>query len=381
MTQGPEQYAEEIDDRLRETESRFRTMADFAPVLLWMAGTDSMCDFFNQVWLDFTGRTMEQEVGIGWAEGIHFADFQRTVDTYMEAFNARREFKTVYRLRRHDGVFRSILDNGVPRFTPAGVFAGFIGSCIDITERVEAEQENTRLVHELRGALRVRDDFVSIASHELKTPLTSLLLHADRMRRWADAELTGAVDFERARRASTAIFEQVRRLEKLVDDMLVSSRGEAGIASVNREEIDIVQLARGAVARFMPDAIAAGCTLDLTGEERACGAWDPMAIERVIVNLVANAIKYAAGTPIFVHIDDCGASVVVRVADAGRGIDPADHTRVFERFERANPHTDVSGMGLGLYIARSVVEAHGGHIALSSALGQGAVFEVVLPRG
>lgn len=378
MTEG---RANDVDDRLRETESRFRTMADRAPVLLWMAGTDSMCDFFNQVWLDFTGRTMEQEVGIGWAEGIHHEDFQRAVDTYLAAFNARREFKMVYRLRRFDGAFRFILDNGVPRFTPSGVFAGYIGSCIDITERVEAEHENARLVAELRDAVRTREDFISIASHELKTPLTSLLLQADRIRRSVEADGHSRVDPDRARRAADALFEQIRRLETLVDDMLVSSRGTRGLSVVRREELDLVALVRGAVSAFGPDAHAAGCTLTLVGDESARGHWDPVAIERVVVNLLSNAIKYAAGTPIVVRVDGSEERVVLRVSDGGRGIDPRDHDRVFGRFERASEHTDVSGMGLGLYIARGVTEAHGGSIRIESSLGRGSTFEVDLPRG
>src|SRR4051812_34225848 len=144
-------------------------MADASPVLLWMAGRDALCTFFNQTWLRFTGRTLEEEWGVGWAEGVHFEDFQRSMDTYTAAFNKREVFEMEYRLKRADGEYRWILDRGTPRLAQDGTFAGYIGSCVDITDRKKLEIS-------LRQAVRDRDDFLSIATHELRTPLTSLQL-------------------------------------------------------------------------------------------------------------------------------------------------------------------------------------------------------------
>src|SRR5262249_47734601 len=151
------------DERMKESEQRFEHMADAAPVLLWMSRTDGLCTFFNQTWLEFTGRTLKEEWGVGWAESVHFEDFQRCIDSYFAAFNAREPFEMEYRLRRRDGEYRWILDRGRPRYTPDGTFAGYIGSCVDITERKELERE-------LRSAVRARDEFLSVASHELRTP-------------------------------------------------------------------------------------------------------------------------------------------------------------------------------------------------------------------
>jgi len=124
---------------MQESEARFRTMADGAPVLIWVAGTNKACTWFNKPWLDFTGRRLEQELGGGWAENIHPQDLARCVETYEQAFDARREFKMEYRLRRHDGRWRWVLDHGVPLYGPDHEFRGYVGSCVDITERKQAE--------------------------------------------------------------------------------------------------------------------------------------------------------------------------------------------------------------------------------------------------
>lgn len=147
------------EEALRESESRFRIMADTAPTLIWMAGLDKLCTYFNQVWLDYTGRTMEQELGDGWVAGVHPEDFDRCRKTYAEAFDRREPFQMEYRLRKADGQYGWVFDKGVPRHFPSGEFAGYIGTCIDITERKWAE-----------AALQASDAFT-------RTVLNSLSAH------------------------------------------------------------------------------------------------------------------------------------------------------------------------------------------------------------
>jgi PAS domain S-box-containing protein len=131
---------ERSEAALRESEQRFRTMANSAPILIWTSGTDALCTFFNDGWLQFTGRTIQEELGDGWAEGVHEDDLRRCLQVYRSSFQARRPFTMEYRLRRADGEYRWIVDEGAPRFEPDGTFAGYIGSCIDITERRRAEE-------------------------------------------------------------------------------------------------------------------------------------------------------------------------------------------------------------------------------------------------
>jgi PAS domain S-box-containing protein len=125
---------------LRESEERFRIVADAAPVLIWMSDVDKLCTFFNKPWLEFTGRSVEQELGNGWAEGVHADDLQQCLDTYNEGFDARKPFVMQYRLRRRDGEYRWVSDDGVPRYDTLGQFAGYIGSCVDITELRKKEE-------------------------------------------------------------------------------------------------------------------------------------------------------------------------------------------------------------------------------------------------
>src|SRR5438105_1114573 len=130
----------QAEDALRESEERFRTVADAAPVLIWMSDADKLCTFFNKPWLEFTGRSLDQEMGNGWAEGVHADDLQKYLKTYREAFDARKPFLMQYRLRRNDGEYRWLSDQGVARYDAQGNFAGYIGSCVDVTELIKNEQ-------------------------------------------------------------------------------------------------------------------------------------------------------------------------------------------------------------------------------------------------
>jgi len=158
-------------------------MADTAPGLIWMTGTDGLCSYFNKAWLEFTGRTMEQEVGIGWTEGVHPDDVQGCFDGFLPAFHARRPFRMEYRLRRADGEYRWVIESGIPRYTGAREFAGYIGSNIDIADLKRAEVERQRL-HQLEADLAdmnrvtMMGELAASLAHEIKQPISAALTDA-----------------------------------------------------------------------------------------------------------------------------------------------------------------------------------------------------------
>jgi PAS domain S-box-containing protein len=364
----------EAEQRARETESRFRNMADVAPVLLWMADPDALCTFFNQTWLDFTGRTLEEEWGVGWAEGVHFEDFQRCVDTYMAAFAKREVFEMEYRLRRADGQYRWVLDRGTPRYAEGGQFAGYIGSCVDITDRKDLE-------HDLLRAVRVRDEFLSIASHELRTPLTALRLQLDSVARSIERRPAEHLASGRLAESTGDALGQVGRLTSLVERLLDISRFAEGRLSLDHEDLDLVALVRGVVDTMREPARHSGCELTLAAPPALRGRFDRVRLEQVVTNLVANSVKFGERKPVEVTVAGQGATARVSVTDHGVGIDPHYQRRIFGRFERerAVSARHFGGLGLGLWVAKQIVDAHAGTISVESVPGQGATFTVLLP--
>lgn len=169
--------SEALDRALSAGEREFREIADFAPVMIWRSGPDRLCDWFNKPWLDFVGASMQGQIGYGWAAGVHRGDYERCIAIYTEAFDARRPFSMEYRLRRHDGEYRWLLDSGSP-YQRDGQFAGYFGSCIDITAHREAEQRQARLIDELHHRVRNTLAIVqSIARQSLQAANVPAELH------------------------------------------------------------------------------------------------------------------------------------------------------------------------------------------------------------
>ena len=232
-----------------------------------------------------------------------------------------------------------------------------------------AERERTLRAEQ---ALQERDDFVSVAAHELRTPLTALQLKLQGLERASTQPGTAA-------RLEGAI-RQTRRLAQLVDRLLDVSRVAHARLEMAPEEFDLVALVRQVVDDFRDPAAQARSPLQVDLPESAQGRWDRMRIEQVLVNVLSNAVKYGAGQPIAVKLEVEDDRVRLTVADRGIGIAEEDLARVFERFQRAAPIRHYSGIGLGLYISRHIVEAHGGTISVKSRRGEGATFTIDLPR-
>jgi PAS domain S-box-containing protein len=244
----------------------------------------------------------------------------------------------------------------------------------DLAARAALAVENARLYREAREAVRKRDDFLSIASHELKTPLTSLKLTLSALDR--EAGRVGLPEAFRARLDRIQI--QGTRLAGLVDQLLDVSRISAGKLVIDLEPVDLGELAAEVVQRFAEEARRVGTTVTLRAPAPVPAIADRQRMDQVLTNLLSNALKYGASTPIEVQVD-CAEGPRIRVQDAGPGIPPEEHERIFERFERGGLSHGVAGMGLGLWIVREIVQAHHGRVWAQSPPGGGTTFEVVLP--
>ena len=247
----------------------------------------------------------------------------------------------------------------------------------ELAARAGMGLENARLYAEAQEAIRLRDEFLSVASHELKTPLTTLQLQLEGLNR---ALATTLVTENRLSKRLQTANRQTVRLSGLVENLLEVSRITTGRLSLQREEVDLGELVADAAERFEAPARNAGCRLTIEAASTPVrGRWDRLKIDQVLSNLLSNALKYGAGKPVVIRIAESEGVARLSVIDAGIGIAAEDVSRIFGRFERAVSTRHYGGLGLGLFIARQIVEAHGGEIQVRSKPNGGSEFTVLLP--
>jgi len=372
MEQAAQAHALEI----RESEERFHNMADTAPVMIWVAGPDKLCTFFNRGWLEFTGRTLDQEMGNGWAESVHPEDLDRSLDIYSSSFDAHRAFKMEYRLRRADGEYRWVLDNGVPRFDSSGGLLGYIGSGVDITDLTLAHQEHLATQKmETVGALAggVAHDFNNLlggilAQSELAlSELDSGSRPLEELRRIRDSAIRGA---EIVRQLMVYAGEEPEVLELVDVSVFVHEMLELLKVSVSkhvRVETDFGQ--QVLAIRVNPAQIRQIIMNLFHNASEAIG--DEDGVIRVITRLVTVSPEspLAGSMP-------AGNYVQLEISDTGRGMTLEVQAKAFDPFFT----TKATGShGHGLVIVKRIVERHHGSIRLSSAPGQGATFQIMLP--
>ena len=232
-------------------------------------------------------------------------------------------------------------------------------------------EETKQALAEAREAIRVRDEFLSVASHELRTPLTALKVQLGNIGR--------SVRDERLASAVAGTTRQVDRLALLVDNLLDVSRLAEMDVSLQLERVDLVALAREVADRFGEQLRRAGCQLRFDAPQPVCGNWDRSRLEQALGNLLSNAFKFGAGKPVEISVRVVGERARLTVRDRGFGIAPEDEQRIFERFERAVSTRHYGGLGLGLFITRKIVEAHGGTIRVESPAEGGSAFTIELP--
>ncbi len=285
-------------------------------------------------------------------------------------------------VQKPDGTRVWLSVNAQPLFEPDGrTLAGVVSSFFDITERIRSEEERARLLRESQEAVRVRDEFLSVASHELRTPLTPLSLKLHTLLRAAESSSGGALPAARVAADVKVAQRQVRKLADLIRDLLDVSRLAHGKLSLNLEDVDLTALTREVTAGMAPEAERAGCAMEVHAARAVVGHWDRLRLEQALTNLLTNALKYGAGQPIQVEVREEGAAVVLVVRDGGIGIEAQHLARIFDKFERAVSERHYGGLGLGLYITQQVVQAMGGTIHVESHPGQGATFSVRFPLG
>jgi PAS domain S-box-containing protein len=248
----------------------------------------------------------------------------------------------------------------------------------DLAHRAAQAIENARLYGEAQAAVAARDEFLSIASHELRTPLTALRLALENMRRVSTREAIERLPSQYVERVLSTAERQGQRLEKLVTGLLDVSRIHMGRLELDFDEIDLDAAVQDALGAVEDEAAQSGSEIHVKGEP-VRGFWDRFRVSQVVTNLLANAVKYGGGKPVEVEFGPRGGQAFLRVRDHGIGIDPSDQPQIFERFERAVSSRNYGGLGLGLYIVKRIVEAHGGTIGVKSRPGEGATFEVDLP--
>ncbi|AKU90102.1 sensor histidine kinase [Vulgatibacter incomptus] len=244
----------------------------------------------------------------------------------------------------------------------------------ELARRIAAAVDNARLYADAQEAIRLRNEFLTIASHELKTPLTPFLLQLEAIRRRMDERVP-----EWLRDKLQILRKQGLRLSRLVDQLLGVSKLTTSEIVLEEERVDLGELIGDVIDRADELRIRQGCTIEADGPERLVGKWDRSRLEQVIANLLNNALKYGAGAPVHVSWDVDGESAVVKVRDEGIGIERGDQERIFGRFERAVSARHYGGFGLGLFIVRQLVEAMGATVSVDSEPGAGATFSVTLP--
>ncbi len=355
-----------VEADLRESEDRFRSMADGTPVMIWVTDPVGRLEYVNRAYEDFFGISMEQIRSDGWQALVHPEDREAYVTPFLTALRERTPYQAQGRVARADGAWRWIESFGAPRFAPDGTFLGMAGSSPDISERKETEAR-------LRDALAAKDQFVGFISHELRTPMTVILGMSQLL-------ATAAVPEERRRELAADIYASAQEQDAMIESLLVLAQLGRSAEQMEGEPLLLARLVADLLERHHTEDTAHDYRLDL----RSPGAivmCHPPWIERVLANLLSNAAKYSPkGGSITAVVEAVDGEARVSVLDEGQGIAPDEAERLFEPFYRSpSVRESVPGAGLGLTVCQRIVESMAGRMWAYPAPSGGAEFGFALP--
>ena len=376
---------QKTEQALRESEHLYRYLADSSIALIWTADTGKLCDSFNQPWLEFTGRTLEQELGNGWAEGVHPEDYARCLDIYSSHFDRHQPFQMEYRLRYHDGTYRWIIDYGLPRFTSTGSFIGYIGFCYDISERKQAEEEKASLQAQLLQAQKMESigRLAGGVAHDFNNMLSVILGHAELMKEALAENDPLHEDIDQ-------IIEAGQRSTTTARQLLAFARKQ----TISPKVLDLNETVEG-MLKMLRRLIGEDIELIWKpGHEVFPVKLDPSQIDQMLANVLINARDAISNAgSITIETDNtlfndsycrdhqdfmAGEFVLLSVSDDGCGMDQETATNIFEPFFTTKEVG--KGTGLGLAMVYGMVKQNNGFIRVETAPAQGTRLEIYLPK-
>jgi PAS domain S-box-containing protein len=346
---------------LMESEELFRAITTASPTALWMTDSQANITYVNRIWINWTGREFESHLGAGWLNSVSLEDLEMVKSKFVNDFSSLQYHESQFRIVHTDGTIRWIVCTGNPQYNTDGVFNGYIGACVDITEQKQLQQQ--------------KDEFIGIASHELKTPVTSVKAYAQLLQsifqREGDEKKTSML---------VKMNNQVDRLTSLIGDLLDVTKIQSGRLQFNDDYFDFNQLIIELTEDLQRTTTKHNIIIKLC--DAATVYADKDRIGQVLTNLITNAIKYSPNSEdIIVTNAIKGNEVEVCVQDFGIGISKSKKDKVFEQFYRVSgdkQHT-FPGLGLGLYISSEIVKREGGRIWVNSIEGEGSTFCFALP--
>lgn len=391
ITKTNEQLHQEIAERqrllevVRQSEERYRYLADAIPQLVWTADAHGECDYFNQNWCDYTGLTLEQSLGSGWVAALHPDDVNRTYELWLNALKSGNVYENEYRFKRAaDSSYRWHLARSLPLKDKQGCVVQWFGTCTDIHEQKQILEQRVHLLEleqaaraEAETANRIKDEFLAVLSHELRTPLNSIL-------GWSKLLQSRQLDQARTSQALATIERNATLQVQLIEDLLDISRILQGKLVLNTTKIHLENVISAALETMRLAAETKSIQI-VTVLESSIGQimGDSARLQQVVWNLLSNAVKFTPkGGQVEVRLEQNDDYVQLVVSDTGKGISPDFLPYVFDYFRQADSSSTrkFGGLGLGLAIVRKIVEIHGGTVTAES-LGenQGAKFTVRLP--